>query len=300
MSSTKNVLVYSGTGAQGHQIVRLLLEEGATARVIVRNPTRASGLAQLGAEIVQGNLADIESLKRASQGVDAVVLVLPVGFDRAEGRSFGTNAVAAARATGVSRFIYNSSGPIIEVDTGSATADLKRDVAECVEQSGIPYGILEPTIYLENFVAPWALPKLISEGTISYPLPAEFPVSWISLQDNAKCTVAAVLHDKLESGRMMIGGANCIDGSELATVMSKTLGRTISYVQMPLEQFATGVDRMLGSRAGSELVAWYRWVARFGAKIYRRDRATIESTLAVQLSTVVEWMMGQKLTVSPV
>ncbi len=71
MSSKKIILVTGATGGQGGSVARHLLEEGRFAvRAFTRNvgSPQALALEAAGAEIVQGDLADKESLVAAMQG----------------------------------------------------------------------------------------------------------------------------------------------------------------------------------------------------------------------------------------
>ena len=63
-------LVTGATGFIGTHITRLLVEEGAQVRVLVRNTSHTTFLDPLGIEKNFGDLSDIPSLQRALEGVD--------------------------------------------------------------------------------------------------------------------------------------------------------------------------------------------------------------------------------------
>ncbi|MEI7731528.1 MAG: NAD-dependent epimerase/dehydratase family protein [Verrucomicrobiota bacterium] len=69
----KLVLVTGGTGFVGGRLVeRLVLEEKARVRVLVRNWTRAVWVSRVDAELVEGDLTDLPSVREAAKGVDYV------------------------------------------------------------------------------------------------------------------------------------------------------------------------------------------------------------------------------------
>lgn len=71
MANKKTILVTGATGAQGGSVARYLLNEGKfTVRALTRkaNSDSAAALKQKGAEIVEGDLGDIESLRAAVRG----------------------------------------------------------------------------------------------------------------------------------------------------------------------------------------------------------------------------------------
>lgn len=101
------VLVYGANGAQGGAVVRRLLEAGHSVRGIPRRADAGGS----GVEMVRGDMGDIESLKRASEEVDAVFLVTPALHYAEEGFEYGRNAIDAAKAAGVGHFVFNASTP---------------------------------------------------------------------------------------------------------------------------------------------------------------------------------------------
>ena len=64
--------VTGGTGFIGSALVRRLLGDGASVRVLARSSKRANESARRGAEIIEGDLSNIEALDRAVEGADVV------------------------------------------------------------------------------------------------------------------------------------------------------------------------------------------------------------------------------------
>jgi nucleoside-diphosphate-sugar epimerase len=72
VSSGRVSLVTGGSGFIGHRLAQALVERGDRVRALVRDPARAEDLRKLGVELVQGDLTDEESLRRAAAGVGHV------------------------------------------------------------------------------------------------------------------------------------------------------------------------------------------------------------------------------------
>ena len=111
-------LVTGGGGFLGGAIVELLLAKGISVRCLARGEYLR--LAELGVECVRGNIADPETAARACRGCDTVFHVAAkVGMwgrysDFHETNVTGTaNLLEAARAAGVSRFIFTSSPSVV-------------------------------------------------------------------------------------------------------------------------------------------------------------------------------------------
>ncbi|WP_155053742.1 NAD-dependent epimerase/dehydratase family protein [Streptomyces blattellae] len=120
-------LVTGTTGQVGKRFAPRLLAQAAAAekmRVLVRDAARAERLAELGAEVVVGDLRDEEALGKAVAGVDAVVNVAASFRGVPDEEAWAVNrdaAVAlgrAALASGVRRFVQVSTGNVYGVGRG--------------------------------------------------------------------------------------------------------------------------------------------------------------------------------------
>ncbi|MGH2521182.1 MAG: NAD-dependent epimerase/dehydratase family protein [Anaerolineales bacterium] len=67
-----NYFLTGATGFIGGQVARQLVEAGHQVRAIVRNPTKAKDLADLGVMLHQGDVTDKESMRGPMAGVDGV------------------------------------------------------------------------------------------------------------------------------------------------------------------------------------------------------------------------------------
>ncbi|MBI2913237.1 MAG: complex I NDUFA9 subunit family protein [Chloroflexi bacterium] len=150
------ILVAGGTGFVGGGIVRELARRGKRVAVLTRDATRARGrFAGPEIDYRQGDVRDVESLRRALQGVE--VVISSVQFpnfpmeNRRRGHTFeeidaaGTERlVAAAKEAGVKRFVYLSgAGAAPDVRYHWFRAKWRAETA--VRDSGIPYVVFRPS-----------------------------------------------------------------------------------------------------------------------------------------------------------
>jgi NADH dehydrogenase len=123
------VTVFGGSGFVGSQIVRALARKGSRVRVAVRQPGRGYRLRMLGdvgqIEVVQANIRDEASVRRALEGaegcINAVAVLYEAGrqtFEALHVEGAGRVASAAAQM-GVARFVQISA---IGADPGSVSA----------------------------------------------------------------------------------------------------------------------------------------------------------------------------------
>lgn len=111
-------LVTGGGGFLGRAIVRLLLSRGAQVRVLSRGDY--PGLKSLGVDCLRGSVADPVAAAEACRGLDTVFHVAArVGMwgrceDFHRDNVIGTQTLlAAARNSGVSRFIFTSTPSVV-------------------------------------------------------------------------------------------------------------------------------------------------------------------------------------------
>jgi dihydroflavonol-4-reductase len=115
--TTLKAFVTGATGFVGSHVARLLAEQGADLRLLVRSGSRRENLAGLDADLVMGDLTDAVSLRKGMEGCEAVFHVAadyrlwvrdpkPMYAANVDGTAA---VIEAARAAGVRRTVYCSS-----------------------------------------------------------------------------------------------------------------------------------------------------------------------------------------------
>ena len=108
------VLVTGGTGFVGSGIVHALRAEDRPVRCLVRDARKASRLASWGCELVEGDVTDTASLRRAVEGCDRVIHLVAIrsgprrDFERIMEQAT-RDLVTAAREAGIGRFVLMSA-----------------------------------------------------------------------------------------------------------------------------------------------------------------------------------------------
>ena len=145
------ILLTGGTGFVGRHVVRALRDSDRPVRCLVRRPDKAAKLTELGTELVEGDMTDPASLRRAVEGADTVVHLVAVRQGKKEQferiMSQGTrDLLAAAKDAGVGRFVLMSA-----LGTSEESKDLvpyygaKWEMERAVEGAGIPYVVFRPS-----------------------------------------------------------------------------------------------------------------------------------------------------------
>ena len=237
---TKTIAVHGATGSQGAPIAAAFVAAGH----LVRPLTRATG----------ADLMDRASLEAAYAGADAVVLTLPIVYDE-RALAMAAHAARAAEVAGVRQFVLNTSGPIPPERTGVPF----RDARLIASEAGVPVvTVLAPTAYLENLSAPWSAERIVRDGVIAYPLPAEAPMAWVATADVGVAAVRAV--DHAVAGWFALPG-NPYTGHELAAELGEALDLTLRWEQITPREFGERLRPHLGDHAADGTAAVYEFMA---------------------------------------
>lgn len=145
MAEGEKLVVAGATGYIGRLLCHSLLAAGYEVRALARDPSRASDLADAGCEVVEADVLDPESLRRALEGARvAYYLVHSMGRgatgDFAErDRQGATNFAEAAAADGVEEIVY--LGGLAE--GGSKHLSSRHATASYLASTGVPVTYLQ-------------------------------------------------------------------------------------------------------------------------------------------------------------
>lgn len=177
----------------GKPVANELINAGFDVTLLARYPDRARQFFP-GANIMEGNVFDKESLVKAMEGKDIIYINLSVSQnsrkkDPQPEREGVDNIIAAARETGIKRIAYLSS--LIKNYQGMNNFKwwafaIKQAAVEKIKKSGIPYLIFSPSTFMETF--PY---QMISGNRIMMLGNSVAPMWFIAAADYAKQVVTA-------------------------------------------------------------------------------------------------------------
>jgi nucleoside-diphosphate-sugar epimerase len=269
--------VTGATGFLGKRVVSRLLERGDAVRALVRDPSKADALAEAGAEVVIGDLADIDAFRDRLHGCDALYHIGARVLSHGDWDEFAeANIVATAKLidysleAGCRRVVHVSSIGIFEIPTDGVTVSEETDydhhpllrgfytrskidadrVARAAQSTGKPVVIVRPgQLYGADAPEPLFMgrvnkrigPALIVVGTPGYYAPLVY------VENAADAVVAAGTTEGIE-GRIF----NVVDDTDLSQreyfkVISGLPGypRFVIYLPVALFMpFVSVVDRL--------------------------------------------------------
>jgi uncharacterized protein YbjT (DUF2867 family) len=238
MADKRITLVTGATGKQGGAVARELLARGYHIRAMTRKPEEenAQALAKLGAEIVRGDLDDVDSLVQAVKGVWGAFSVQntwEAGVEREEEQ--GKRFAETAKKAGVRHFVYSSVASAHR-NTGIPHFENKWRVEETVRGLKFPsYTIIRPVFFMENFLAPWFKPA-IDQGKLTVGIKPATVLQMIAVEDIGKYGAWAFDNYQKLSGRAIDIAGDAKTMPETATIIGKAAGRKIDFVPTPIEE----------------------------------------------------------------
>ncbi len=251
------ILITGASGKTGRAVVDALTARGQKVRALTRS---------------MASMADEKAFARAAEGASAIYHICPnVSPDEI---TFGKNAIATARSTGIRRFVYHSVlHPQIEAMPHHWN---KMKVEELLFASGLDFTILQPTAYMQNLLANWST---ILSGVHRAPYPVATCISLVDLRDVAEVAAKVLTRSGYAGATYELVGTPPLSQSDVADTLSRALGRTVRAETETIE--AWRARSPLGAEQTDTLVKMFRYYERHGL---------------VGNSNTLRWLLGREPT----
>lgn len=303
MTSIRKVLVLGASGDQGLPLLDRLLAEGFQPTAGARRADALSGTRFASVPVTPADIEDEESLVRAFEGQDALAMHLPFEFDRERAAGFGRRIASAARRAGLGKIVFNTSCFVADHDLGLSAHDGRRDIERSIAESGVPYVVVRPVVFMDNMIRVWSKPSIVNNDIFAYPAKETLKISWICLEDVAAFMTCALQRDELTAEKVLVGGPEALVGAEVAERLSVAAGRTIRFQSLTPDAYASKMSLLVTGSPDVEPHGMYDRMAQF----YRWYNAQPVSPLAVNMDAalallpisptpLVEWARRQDWT----
>ncbi|GHF68564.1 uncharacterized protein YbjT (DUF2867 family) [Amycolatopsis bartoniae] len=214
------ILVTGASGNVGRALVELLPGD---VRAAYRDPLKTARAAESGRQAVTLDLDVPETLAPALAGVDAVFLMGATGPGQTAQE---LNLLRAARAVGarvVKLSVWRAGERLTPI------ARLHQPVEAALAASGLPWTVLRPNFYLQNFLRQ---PGIRAAGEFGFPL-ITAPVSFVDAEDVARVAAHVLTTDGHDGRTYDLTGPEALTYGDAAKVFSKVLGKPVRYVASP-------------------------------------------------------------------
>src|SRR6476659_9426125 len=230
-------------GGVGRTVTELLLKQGKAVRAMVRSEDeRAQALRDMGAEVVVGNLLDLNAMHSAIAGCETMYFGMSVSDDYLAAT---VNAAAVAKHHGVKAFINMSQMTLAQMSITETTTSPQHKLHWLAEQalnwSGLPVVHVRPTVLLEGFFLILTPESVRQSNQIRLPF-GEGKTSPVAVIDVARVIAALLVDPQPHIGKVYhLTGPQSENMHFYAQEYSKALGRTITFQDIPLEPWRNGL-----------------------------------------------------------
>jgi uncharacterized protein YbjT (DUF2867 family) len=200
------ILVTGAAGRVGgvwRSVAELLLKQGKAVRAMVRNEDeRAQTLREMGAEVVVGNLLDLDSMHRAIAGCETMYFGMSVSDTYLAAT---VNTAAVAKYHGVKAFINMSQMTLSQMSITETTLSPQHKLQWLAEQalnwSGVPVVHVRPTVLLEGFFLILTPDSVRESNQIRLPF-GDGKTSPVAVQDVARVLAALLANPQPHIGKI--------------------------------------------------------------------------------------------------
>lgn len=252
MKAISKILLTGATGQQGYAVARVLLQNSFSVYAMARDlrKDKALDLKSRGAELVQADFDDPQSLEKALEGMEGVFAVqdsFAAGTEREIEQACRLADMALAKK--VSYFVYSSIAGA-DKQKSSPHFEAKRKVEKHIEQIDLPYTIFRPVFFYYNYLQNNII-EMLRGGSLKTPLAPNKKLQHLSEHDYALIVSMAFSSYPELIGKTIEVASTELSGREIADVFAKVLNRPIHYEQISFDEFE--------KLAGHEMRLIYEW-----------------------------------------
>lgn len=306
----KIIAVVGATGSQGGGLVRAIQnhpDEGFRARAITRdaNSDKSKELASLGAEVVEADLNEPETVQRAFEGAYGAYCVTFFWnhfSPEQEGREAATMAQAAKEA-GLQHVIWSTLEdtrnwvalsddrmPTLMGRYKVPHLDSKGESDHLFTDLGLPVTFLLTSFYWDNLINFGMAPKRGEDGKLAFTLPtgnAKMP--GIAAEDIGKCAYGIFKNGKQYVGNTVGIAGEHLTGAEMAASLSRALGEEVVHNAVPPE-----VYRTFGFPGAEDLGNMFQFYRDFEKDFCAARSIEVSRALNPELLTFDAWLEQNK------
>jgi uncharacterized protein YbjT (DUF2867 family) len=207
------ILIVGGSGTVGSEIVKILKSEGHSVRATTSKPTTESGK-------VHVNLLTGEGLDAAFAGIDRAFFLSPGGY--VDAYAIFAPLIRKAKEAKLQKVVLMTALGV-EGAEGSPMRNAELDLIG----SGVPYNIIRPSWFSQNFVNYWGY-GIKNFNTIALPV-GDGKTGFIDSRDISAVAAKLLTDDSRNGQEFTLTGPEALTHAQAAQIISDATGKTVSF-----------------------------------------------------------------------
>jgi uncharacterized protein YbjT (DUF2867 family) len=310
VAEKKIIAVAGATGAQGGGLMRAILGDpngGFAARGLTRNvkSEKAKDLAGLGAELVEANVDDVESLKKAFKGAHGAYCVTFFWEHFSPEKEFNqaSNMAHAAKHAGLQHVIWSTFEDTRKwvplSDTRMPTLmgkykvphfDAKAEADHVFIQLGLPVTFLLTSFYWDNLIYFGMGPRKGPDGKLAITFPmGDKKLPGMAAEDIGKCAYGIFKKGREFIGKTVGIAGEHLTGIQMAAALTRALGQEVRFNDVPPD-----VYRSLGFPGAADLGNMFQFKRDFEQVYCGARNLEVSRALNPALQTFDQWLVRNK------
>ncbi len=231
------ILITGAGGKTGRTLIKALSKVESICAFVHREE-HVSIAKSLGAEkVIVGDMRDKSAIRSAMQSVRAVYHVCPnMSPDE---KVIGKLVIGVARESEVERFVYHS---VVHSQTEKMTHHWQKlRVEEMIFESGLPFTILQPALYMQNLLAGWK--SIVENGILRVPYSVDSKFSFVDLEDVAEAAKVVLTEPNHENAVYELAGTLPLSHVVVAEIFSRLLKRNVRAAKEEISDWRLRAER---------------------------------------------------------
>jgi len=236
----KQIVILGATGTVGSKISEILLNEGHHVTLIARHTEKLKKYRSLGAEIISGDITDVQTITTAFANADRAFVLLPDNVKAENTRAYQRQVtgilIEAIKKSGIKYIVNMSSlgshmheGNGIMGGTGEQEVRLNQ-----LEDVNVLH--IRSAYFMENFLRTIGMVKNMGiNGTAA---DGDHSIPMVATRDVAKIAAGHLANlDFTGKSVQAVMGPRDYTYREFTSIVGKAIGKDdLQYVQVPVEQ----------------------------------------------------------------
>lgn len=308
MPDNKIIVVFGATGAQGGGLAHAILNDKNSefaVRAVTRNKNsdKAKALAKLGADVVEADIDNENSVKKAVHGAYGAYFVTFFWDHFSPEREYEQARIMAeaAKSAGLKHVIWSTledtrkwvpldddSMPTLNDKYKVPHFDGKGMSDHHFTDAGVPVTFMYASFYWENMIYFGMGPKRGEDGKLAIAFPmGDKKMAGIAAEDIGKCAYGIFRNGPSLAGKTIGVAGNQLTCTEMADKLSKALGEPVSYNEITPEQF-----RSFGFPGAEDLGNMFQFYRDFDGHCNKIRDVGYAKQLNPELQGFDQWLKG--------